>query len=102
MARINKELQVLNINISLSLGEGRNYWADPNVTRYENLEIPLRMFSAKALADLIADMVSDMPEELKEEVAHFDAERKAKEDTEKQDAIDELVKNAQEAGVAID
>jgi hypothetical protein len=59
------------------LGKGRNYWGEPNVTRYENFEIPFRMFTVKALADLINDMIAEMPEELKEEIARSEAEQKA-------------------------
>lgn len=91
MARIQKELQVLSINLTLTLGEGRNYWSSPNVTRYENFEIPIRMFTVKALAELIGDMIAEMPKELEEEIEHS-----------KQEAIEELAKKAQEAGVVID
>jgi hypothetical protein len=77
MARTKKELQVLNVNLTLQLGKGRNYWGEPNVTRYENFEIPFRMFTVKALADLINDMIAEMPEELKEEIARSEGEQKA-------------------------
>jgi len=95
MARMKKELQVLNVNLTLQLGQGRNYWSEPNVTRYENFEIPLRMFTVKALADLISDMINEMPDELKEEMARLEAEQKAQE-------IEELAVNARSAGVVID
>jgi|WetSurSiteA1Bulk_404760.scaffolds.fasta_scaffold171991_1 hypothetical protein len=90
MTRLKKELQVLNVNLTLQLGEGRNYWSEPNVTRYENFEIPLRMFTVKALADLINDMVNEMPEELKEEIARVEAEHKDLEEAAKAQIESEL------------
>jgi len=102
MPRLKKELQVLNVTVTLQLGEGRNYWNEPNVTRYENFEIPLRMFTVKALADLINDMINEMPEDLKEEVARVEAEQKAQEEeAKKREAVEELAQNAQLAGVDV-
>lgn len=84
MTQVKEELQILNVSLTLQLGKGRNYWGKPNVSRYENFEIPVRMFTVKALADLIGDMVAGMPKDLAEEIARIEA---AEEEARKQEAI---------------
>lgn len=102
MANKSNELQILGISISLQLGKGREYWRQPNISRYENFEMPFRMFNVKALAELIAEMVKDLPAELQAEIAHFDAEQEAKEEAARQEALEALTEAAQSAGVVID